>query len=83
MKLGILYSVWRRDEELLQLAAEKRGFEVERLDEISLTLTLAAYCDSVAMRIESGLPWDLEPRLDRVKARSNRLAGVYAKERRP
>ncbi len=33
-----------------------------------LALTLATYCDSVATRISSGLPWDLEPRLDRIKA---------------
>lgn len=34
----------------------------------NLALTLAGYCDSVAARIESGLPWDKESRIDRVKA---------------
>jgi len=33
-----------------------------------LALTLAAYCDSVANRIAAGVPWDQEPRIDRVKA---------------
>ena len=33
-----------------------------------LTALLAGYCDSLARRIESGLPWDAETRLDRVKS---------------
>jgi hypothetical protein len=32
-----------------------------------LALLLAGYCDSVGRRIESGLPWDNEVRLDRVR----------------
>jgi hypothetical protein len=32
-----------------------------------LALLLAGYCDSLARRIESGLPWDNESRLDRVR----------------
>jgi len=33
-----------------------------------LTLVLAGYCDSLARRIEGGLPWDNEARLDRVRS---------------
>jgi hypothetical protein len=33
-----------------------------------LTLVLAGYCDSVAARIEAGLPWEREARVDRVKS---------------
>jgi hypothetical protein len=33
-----------------------------------LSLVLAGYCDSLARRIESGLPWDNETRLDRVRS---------------
>ncbi len=33
-----------------------------------LTLVLAGYCDSVASRIESGIPWEREGRLDRVRS---------------
>jgi hypothetical protein len=32
-----------------------------------LAMLLAGYCDSLARRIESGLPWDNESRLDRVR----------------
>jgi hypothetical protein len=32
-----------------------------------LSLLLAGYCDSAGRRIESGLPWDNEARLDRVR----------------
>ncbi len=33
-----------------------------------LSLLLAGYCDSLARRIEGGLPWDNETRLDRVRS---------------
>jgi hypothetical protein len=33
-----------------------------------LSLVLAGYCDSVALRIEAGPPWEREPRVDRVKS---------------
>lgn len=33
-----------------------------------LVALLAAWCDSVAARIDGGLPWDKEPRIDRVRA---------------
>lgn len=33
-----------------------------------LAALLAGYCDSLARRIGSGLPWDVEPRLDRVRS---------------
>ena len=33
-----------------------------------LSLVLAGYCDSLARRIESGLPWDMDARLDRVRS---------------
>jgi hypothetical protein len=44
----------------------------------SLTLTLAGFCDSLAARINKGLPWDNEPRLDRVLALKKDLEGGNA-----
>ena len=34
----------------------------------SLSITLAGFCDSLVQRIESGLPWERESRMDRVKS---------------
>ncbi len=50
-----------------------QGRHSNAMDEIkgrgkNLSLTLAGYCDSLIFRIENGLPWEKEPRLDRLKA---------------
>ena len=58
-----------------KIAAERsvQSRQVNSVEEIksrqkNLVLTLAAFCDSVALRIASGPPWDRETRLDRIKA---------------
>ncbi len=55
--------------------AEKslQGRHSNAMDEIkakekNLSLTLAGYCDSLINRIENALPWDKEPRIERLKA---------------
>lgn len=56
------------DRERAALARGQNDEDEIKARQKRLGLLIAGYCDSLAARIESGLPWDNEARLDRVRA---------------
>ncbi len=56
------------DAERAQQGRHQNTVEEIKARQKNLAMTLAGYCDSLATRINEGLPWDKEARLDRVNS---------------
>lgn len=56
------------DAERNALARSQNSMDEIKARETQLARTLAGWCDSVAARVETGMPWDNQARLDRIRA---------------
>jgi hypothetical protein len=69
------------DAERNALARSQNAIDEVKAREAQLARTLAAWCDSLAARVEAGLPWDNQARLDRIGAlRKDLEAGTATAE---
>ena len=63
------------------LARHQNGVDEIKSREGHIRKLLAGYCDSLAARVEAGLPWDNQARLDRIRALGRDLeAGTASPE---
>ena len=63
------------------LARHQNAVDEIKSREAHLRKVLAGYCDSLAARVEAGLPWDNQARLDRIRALKRDLeAGTASPE---
>lgn len=63
------------------LARHQNGVDEVKSREGHIRKLLAGYCDSLAARVEAGLPWDNQARLDRIRALGRDLdAGTASPE---
>lgn len=63
------------------LARHQNALDEAKAREAQLRKGLALWCDSLALRVESGLPWDNQARLDRIRALKRDLdAGAASAE---
>lgn len=63
------------------LARHQNGVDEIKSREGHIRKVLAGYCDSLAARVEAGLPWDNQARLDRIRALGRDLeAGTASPE---
>jgi hypothetical protein len=56
------------DAERNTLARHQNAIDEIKARQANLAKVMAAWCDSLAARVESGLPWDNQARLDRINA---------------
>lgn len=63
------------------LARHQNALDEAKAREAQLRKGLALWCDSLALRVENGLPWDNQARLDRIRALKRDLdAGTASAE---